>query len=95
MRGKKGGSGLLLRLGFPVLKVLLLYLLVEMFLPVNVCLRLEILSLGMAPKSLLLAHTALNFPKYKAKVKSKVKIGAGLQSVACFFRPANRSRSDG
>ena len=37
MWGKKGGSGLLLRLEFPVLRVLLLYLLVEMFLPVNVC----------------------------------------------------------
>ena len=68
VRGKKGGSGLLLRLAFPVLRVLLLYLLVEMFLPVNVS-------------------------KYKAKAKSKVKIG--LESVACFFRPANGSRSDG
>ena len=30
-----------------------------------------------------------------SKAKSKVKIGAGLQSVACFFRPANGSRSEG
>ena len=34
-------------------------------------------------------------PKCKAKAKSKVNSGAGLESVACFFRAANGSRSDG